>query len=451
MVIIERNNYKYKKKQKGIALFLTLIALTLLSIIGFGLVGISTIQSKAALVQQDAVRSYYYARIGLSTAREELKKNYSWDGGSHTYVQGNQAQMQEGYTVTVWRPSDFYTTTNKVWKVTSTGVYGGSRRTLTSWLNLESFATYLYFTDREKMGSTTIWFIWKDKLHGRVHTNGYFSMYYHPQFSGKVTSHNGGDSYYDSANRKYHQGGKWYTDLSKFFHYYHSYSNDCPIAVSGQESDFSFAGEQPEVSLPANTNSIQANADFSYSSTTKLKFYDEGKVRVMNYSDGSWHTEYKNTDNITIYVDGKVVIEGGTLKGKCTVGCTGNMEIENSLVYNDQNLDVMGVVAGQNIIIKTGPYTSKNLTLHMVLMALNGSFYVDQYGSGIPRGKLTILGGLIQGSRGPVGTFSGGDIRTGYNKDYKYDKKLLNMPPPNYPTTGNVILLSIEDSASLGH
>lgn len=448
---MKRNTYKRKKKQKGIALFLTLIALTLLSIIGFGLVGISTVQSKAALIQQDAARSYYYARIGISLARDELEGNYSWDGGSYTYVQDDQGQMQEGYTVTVWRPSDFYTITNKVWKVTSTGVYRGSRRTLTSWLNLESFAIYSYFSDREKMGYYTIWFIWKDKLHGRVHTNGYFSTYYHPQFSGRVTSCNNGDSYYDSANRRYKQGGQWYTDTSKFFHYYYSYSNDCPIAIAGHEADFSFAGGQPEVPLPVDTGGIQANADYSYSGTTYLKFYDDGRVRVKYQSGGSWHTEYKNTDNITIHVDGKIIMEGGTLKGKCTVGCTGNMEIEDSLVYKDQNLDVMGVVAGQNIIIKTDPYSSKDITLNMVLMALNGSFYVDQYSSGIPRGKLTIYGGLIQESRGPVGTFSSGSIRTGYNKDYNYDEKLLNMPPPNYPTTGNVILLSIEDSASLGH
>jgi len=447
---MRRDHYKRKKKQKGIALFLTLIALTLLAIIGFGLVGISTVQSKAALVQQDASRSYYYARIGLALARDELEQNYSWDGGNFTYVQDPHGQMQEGYTVTIWRPTDFYTASNKVWKVTSTGVYRNSRRTLTSWMNLESFAIYSYFTDREKMGSTTIWFIWKDQLHGRVHTNGYFSMYYHPQFSGRVTSHNGGDSYYDSANRRYRQGGRWYTDPSKFFHYYYSYNNDSPVAISGYESDFSFAGGQPEVPLPVDTGSIQANADYKYSGTTYLKFYDNGTVRVKYYSSG-WQTEYVNTQNVTIHVDGNVKLEGGTLNGKCTVGCTGNLEIYDSLVYKDENLDVMGVVAGQNIIIKTNKYTYKDIELDMVLMALNGSFYVDQYDRGNPRGKLTIKGGLIQESRGPVGTFSGSSIRTGYNKDYHYDEKLLNMPPPNYPTTGNVILLSIEDQASLGH
>ena len=439
--------------QKGIALFLTLVILTLMSVIGFGLVGICKAHNKQAFEQQDSLEAYYMARIGIAKAVNELETNYWWATSApfeYAY-QTEDTEIIEGYRVSVWAHPDNATRTNKVWKVTSTGIYKGHKRTLTAWLAPETFAIFAYFTDSEKMGTTTIWFWDKDELYGRVHTNGYFSVSGHPKYTDKVTSTNNGDSkYYDTTNR-YYQGGRWYSDPEKYYRYYNNYSYDYPVAQSGYESDFSFAGGQPEIPLPTNTDSIKNGADKLYDYTTKLKFYDNGTVRVQNQNrtTGQWTTEYLNTEVLTLHVDGKVIIEGGTLKGKCTVGGTEDIEILDSLVYKDKSLHSMGVVAGDDIVLKTSPYTNKDISLHMTMMALNGSFYVDQYSSGYPRGTLNIFGGLIQYQRGPVGTFSGGSIRTGYSKNYRYDEKLKTNPPPNYPTTNNVIITAIKDHRAL--
>jgi hypothetical protein len=43
---------------------------------------------------------------------------------------------------------------------------------------------------------------------------------------------------------------------------------------------------------------------------------------------------------------------------------------------------------------------------------------------------------VIQKKRGPVGTLSGDTLATGYMKDYRYDARLADSPPPFYPTTG---------------
>ena len=50
---------------------------------------------------------------------------------------------------------------------------------------------------------------------------------------------------------------------------------------------------------------------------------------------------------------------------------------------------------------------------------------------------MKIMGGVIQKARGPVGTISGGVIQTGYAKNYYYDTRMADNPPPYFPTTGN--------------
>jgi hypothetical protein len=66
----------------------------------------------------------------------------------------------------------------------------------------------------------------------------------------------------------------------------------------------------------------------------------------------------------------------------------------------------------------------------------DGSFSVADYNSKTPTGRLKVVGGIIQKARGPVGTLSGGTIATGYTKDYWYDGRLADSPPPFFPTTG---------------
>lgn len=106
----------------------------------------------------------------------------------------------------------------------------------------------------------------------------------------------------------------------------------------------------------------------------------------------------------------------------------------------------MGLVARNITIDSTAP---ANLEIDAVCMAggentSSGSFSVENYSSKKPTGTLTVIGGIIQKARGPVGTFnsSTGQTVTGYKKNYKYDSRLAQKPPPFYPTTGHYERLS---------
>lgn len=156
-----------------------------------------------------------------------------------------------------------------------------------------------------------------------------------------------------------------------------------------------------------------------------------------------------DTSADTIFVDGFLVTEG-TVKGRVTVGGQYDIHITGNLRYSNVNEDVLGIVAQEDIIVESPINSSVDRHIHASMMALKGSFTVDKYNQGSPRGTLHIIGGIIQNVRGPVGTGSATQVSTGYAKDYRYDDKLVVKPPLNFPNTGEVYVVNITDRGAAG-
>lgn len=98
-----------------------------------------------------------------------------------------------------------------------------------------------------------------------------------------------------------------------------------------------------------------------------------------------------------------------------------NEEMVNQMKSSTRS-DFLNIVANNSVIIKD---KQKNMKINASIYAFNDSFSVQDYNTGNPRGQLTIFGSLMQNYRGPVGTFSGNNIVTGYYKNYIYDDKIL--------------------------
>jgi hypothetical protein len=164
-----------------------------------------------------------------------------------------------------------------------------------------------------------------------------------------------------------------------------------------------------------------------------------------------------------IYVDGKVVISG-TVRGRVTlvspsqiiIGDDVKQSIDPSLGICD---DILGLFSGDDIVVADNmlntplqlpssswktmkAYGNQDEYIHAVILALD-IFTANNYnagpqtqeacdGSNWGRGCLRISGGLIQRTRGAVGTTAG----YGYLKRYTYNTCGLSDPPPYFPTTG---------------
>jgi Tfp pilus assembly protein PilX len=179
--------------------------------------------------------------------------------------------------------------------------------------------------------------------------------------------------------------------------------------------------------------------------------------------------------------NGDVFVQGW-LKGQLTIASTNNIYITDSIRYVGSNgspsagnldsgiptsssstppaadtngTDVLGLSAN-NFVEVYHPLTScsganrtrsgtcptsardggsarTNLEIDAAIVASNGSFLVEDWGSGPQLGVLSVNGGMIQRFRGPVGCTGcwSGNAQTGYIKDYNYDKRLVTLAPPH--------------------
>ena len=172
-----------------------------------------------------------------------------------------------------------------------------------------------------------------------------------------------------------------------------------------------------------------------------------------------------------IHVNGTTGISG-LLVGRVTLRTTGTAVILDDVRYGTNPattgrcVDVLGLLSERDVVVADNMLNNqvdgrqgstatankrllddtKDLTLHAVIMTLNTSFRVQNFGSGPTtgnpcngndkgRGCLALLGGLIQEARGAVGTTAG----TGFLKQYTYDRCANLRPPPYFPTTGRYL------------
>ena len=170
-----------------------------------------------------------------------------------------------------------------------------------------------------------------------------------------------------------------------------------------------------------------------------------------------------------IHVNGKVVISG-ELRGRVTLAATDEIIIGDDIKYvTDPAVgtceDILGMFSGTDVVVadnmlntaqrphsSVGEYTyddTKDEFIQGIVLALD-QFGTENYSSGPAyaercegayhgRGCLYLTGGIIQETRGAVGTLYGGGGGTGYIKRYAYDRCGATSPPPYFPTTGHFV------------
>ena len=174
--------------------------------------------------------------------------------------------------------------------------------------------------------------------------------------------------------------------------------------------------------------------------------------------------KYNSNFKGVIYVPGNVGVSG-VVNGQVTLYAKGTIVILDDLRYANDPVksvchDILGMISNYDVVIADNALNTpaqvvsgtnaainlddtKDIYIHSVIMSLGTSFRVENYGYGPTnvndcdtvnngRGCIYLSGGLIQQSRGAVGTSTG----SGYSKRYTYDHCAIITPPPYFPTTG---------------
>jgi len=191
---------------------------------------------------------------------------------------------------------------------------------------------------------------------------------------------------------------------------------------------------------------------------------------VISNSRMSWVNQIVPvTNDMVVYVvsttggsnpDGDLSI-AGTMDGRVTFVTDRDINITNHVKYVDDpktnvaphaSDDAVGLIAKGDVVVKQSCPDDLNLYAHIIAAGTaasrDGSFGVENYSSGSPRGDLIMHGGIVQDVRGAVGTFNGGTGApvSGYQKMYTYDTRFASNPPPEYPTlSDSLIFLNWKD------
>jgi Tfp pilus assembly protein PilX len=425
-----------QSNENGTALVIVILILMALTAIVMGVSSISVNETQIATNEMLDKRAFYLAEAGAEKSIKYLSGLATPFRGTGTLrnnpylLLNNVSLYNEGTVTTYLDPLDSNNgSPTRFVAVTVRATLNGSGMTkcLQVKVGQQNFSRYAYFSDLEKdpVGGQTIWFVTKDEFFGPLHTNDRMHIYGSPKFHEEASS--------NAATIDYYNGGP---------------PSDDPEFLGGLTLNAS------RIPLPTNTSMILNKANESgglklTGNPVYIKFLvDAGGNRSLSVSiNGGAYNTMAYPSNGVIYVQGLAQVEG-KVKGQVTIGSNGDIRIMDNIVYNtdpriDPNsTDLLGLVSDANVIMwnSTANLDTADETVMAAIMALNTSWTVQSYNSGSPRGKLIVYGGIIQKQRGAVGTFnsSSGAIVTGYEKAYSYDARLMDNPPPAFPTTGQV-------------
>lgn len=211
-------------------------------------------------------------------------------------------------------------------------------------------------------------------------------------------------------------------------------------------------------SLKSTASSI-GNSGTLLSGSTTITF-NGGTMSISNDRRGWTNQSVNITGTAIIYVQtvatgpvgtqpGTVYLNGGKVTGQLTIASESDMTVGGSITYTTDprvhptSTDALGLLSEADVYV--GTTAPNNEEIDAAVMATGeasgtpGSFGVNNYNSGSPRGTLTVYGGIVEENRGAVGTASGGVINHGFSKAYSYDPRFITTPPPYYPTVSGVL------------
>lgn len=360
-----------------------------------------------------------------------------------------------------------------------------------------SFADYLLFTDIHLTPSNgAIWFTANSNFDGRVHTNGEFRFSYAPSFQDLATSVHPKAWFYNKGNPKELAASFNGTiDVPNFYGGFTRNSPEITLPPNSFSQENAALGLSPASGAAASNTTINAQLGTGAGSGTPpngiylvqsggavtggiyvrgnldrcLMSLDDAGRQVYTLTQGSTTRKITldRTANQTLVTDGGSTVsyaglprpilytrgQVADLRGpdrqlgvpppalawdnQLLVAATGDIVLQRDVTYEDFNegTNVLGIYSsGGSVRVGGSAPDDMNLDSYVMATGSSGSFTVDNYGNGDPRGTFHLRGGSVTTYYGAFFTFhSNGVLQTGYARDFHYDRR--GIIPPYYPST----------------
>jgi len=282
-----------------------------------------------------------------------------------------------------------------------------------------SFSMFAWMTNFEG----NVFWISKDTVWGRVHSNGAIHVNGKPVFMEKVTEAKAFDPKPGTGTNKAIFKNGYETGVATI-----DFPNDFSDLISAGQPVNGGRTYNSEIWVTLSPGSSANNDGQAY-----IRGSESGPIiDSIALSDPSFSGVILGT--------GKVNVQG-TLDGRLSITSLSNLYIQNDVLYeSDPRLgnsdDLLGLLAEKDIVVVDNLPNSTNCVIHASIFSRDGSFTAEHYNTRSANGELHVLGSIVQYVRGPVGTFnSQGDITHGFSKRYRYDQRLADptYKPPHYP------------------
>jgi hypothetical protein len=418
-----------RQNQQGFVLMLVMALLLITVWLVLTILDVASNSRKLSTRQVNVDQAMYVAEAGVERAARFMESNLNVMVSSSTGATNGSGSIGSGnYSYYIFR------TNSSTYCIVSTGTVNGVSRVVRL---LDVYQpTYAKYA------------LWS-------HVNGALTIRHGSTFNGHV--HADDELYFDNTS-----GGP-------VFH----------AAVTSDAGTYSGSITGIEFDQGLTLNSYQgtmADVDFNSAASTSLKkeaqanglylsgnttiTFNGGTLSISNTRTSWVNHSYTIPAKGIIYVSnngttsganaGMVYMTGGTVQGQLTIASENDMHISGNITYvhdprtTPSSTDALGLITQDSIWVDASAPTTMEIDAAMMTTGTSGdgdpgSFAVVNYDTRTPVGPLTIYGGIVQNTRGAVGTGSGGVTQTGFTKQYSYDPRFIQTPPPYYPTVSNTV------------
>lgn len=282
-----------------------------------------------------------------------------------------------------------------------------------------SFTLFAWMTDFEG----NVFWITKDTVWGRVHSNGNLHISGSPVFMQKATTAKGFDppKVGSGTNKAIFKDG-YETGIAPI-----EFPNSLAEIVSASVGGGRRYTTDIFVTLSPGTSANNDGKAYIRGGTLPTSPI----IDSVDLNDPGFNGVILGTNSVGIE---------GTLDGKLTLTSQTSMYIHNDVLYERNprftaSDDVLGLVAEANVVVKNNAANNANCEIHGSIFCRTGSFTAENYNTRPVSGELRVLGSIVQDTRGAIGQFSGSTITSGFSKRYRYDDRLGDQAfrPPFYP------------------
>ena len=280
-----------------------------------------------------------------------------------------------------------------------------------------SFSMFAWMT----LFEGNVFWIDKDTVWGRVHSNGRLHVNGKPVFMQKVTTAK-------SFDPKVGTG----TNNAIF-------KNGFETGVAAID----FPNDLSELVSAANTvNGRKYATDIWVTLVPGTSANNDGFALVRSTAAGPIiDTVFLNNPafNGVMLGSGRVNVQG-TLDGKLSIASLQDLYIQDDVLYEhnpqyEASDDLLGLIAENNVVVADNAANNSNCSIQGSVFCRTGSFGAEHYNTRPVSGTLQVYGSIVQDTRGAVGTFNASGITHGFSKRYRYDDRLADpsFRPPYYP------------------